>query len=146
MTDRARPENKSTIMGDPFIQSHMAEVMRSLRTQWILDIIRPYTRVELAYLASSLGVDVAEVEEILVALILDHKVSGRLDQVKGQLELDQHKHLDERRYASLDRWADEVGRMQRTIVGKSAQVGGPSLTGAMVERGMEMPGLSVGVF
>lgn len=76
-------------MGDPFIQSHLAEVLRSLRTQWIVDIIRPYTRVELSYLATSLGISVDEVEDILVALILDRKVSGRLDQVKGQLELDQ---------------------------------------------------------
>lgn len=38
-------------MSDPFIQSHIAEVLRSLRTQWILDIIRPYTRIEIDYLA-----------------------------------------------------------------------------------------------
>lgn len=38
-------------MADPFIQSHIAEVLRSLRTQWILDIIRPYTRIEIGYLA-----------------------------------------------------------------------------------------------
>lgn len=43
-------ENKST-MSDPFIQSHISEVIRSLRTQWIADIIKPYTRIEIDYLA-----------------------------------------------------------------------------------------------
>jgi hypothetical protein len=82
-------ENRATIMGDPFIQSHLADVLRSLRTQWILDIIRPYTRVALAFLATSLAVSVDEVEDIVIALILDRKLSGRIDQVKGELELDQ---------------------------------------------------------
>jgi COP9 signalosome complex subunit 2 len=44
-------ENRSTIMDDPFIREHIDDVLRSLRTQWILDIIKPYTRIEVAYLA-----------------------------------------------------------------------------------------------
>lgn len=44
-------ENRSTIMDDPFIREHIDEVLRSLRTQWILDVIKPYTRIEIAYLA-----------------------------------------------------------------------------------------------
>lgn len=44
-------ENKSTIMNDPFIREHIDEVLRSLRTQWIIDIIKPYTRIEVSYLA-----------------------------------------------------------------------------------------------
>jgi COP9 signalosome complex subunit 2 len=49
--DRLSTANRATIMDDPFIQSHIADVLRSLRTQWIVDIIRPYTRVEIGYLA-----------------------------------------------------------------------------------------------
>lgn len=44
-------ENKSTIMNDPFIREHIDEVLRSLRTQWIIDIIKPYTVIEVSYLA-----------------------------------------------------------------------------------------------
>lgn len=44
-------ENRSTIMDDPFIREHIDAVLRSLRTQWILDIIKPYSRIEVSYLA-----------------------------------------------------------------------------------------------
>lgn len=38
-------------MDDPFIRGYIDDVLRSLRTQWILEIIKPYTRLEIAYLA-----------------------------------------------------------------------------------------------
>ena len=44
-------ENRSTIMDDPFIREHIDAVLRSLRTQWILDVIKPYSRIEVSYLA-----------------------------------------------------------------------------------------------
>lgn len=43
--------NRETIMDDPFIRGYIDDVLRSLRTQWILEIIKPYTRIEIAYLA-----------------------------------------------------------------------------------------------
>ena len=44
-------DNRETIMDDPFIRGYIDDVPRSLRTQWILEIIKPYTRLEIAYLA-----------------------------------------------------------------------------------------------
>lgn len=38
-------------MDDPFISDYINDVLRSLRTQWILEMIKPYTRVEIEYLA-----------------------------------------------------------------------------------------------
>lgn len=38
-------------MDDPFIRFYIDDVLRSLRTQWILEIIKPYTRIEIDYLA-----------------------------------------------------------------------------------------------
>lgn len=43
--------NRETIMDDPFIRGYIDDVLRSLRTQWILEIIKPYTRIEVSYLA-----------------------------------------------------------------------------------------------
>ena len=45
-------ENRSTIMDDPFIRSYIGELLRSLRTQYLIDLIKPYTRLELAFLAT----------------------------------------------------------------------------------------------
>lgn len=112
-------------MDDPFIRFYIDDVLRSLRTQWILEIIKPYNRIEIAYLArvsssgsavlarsaglrferdywlqssrnkadrylslQQLGIPDEQVEEIVVSLILDEKVHGRIDQVSGRLDLD----------------------------------------------------------
>ena len=44
-------DNRSTIMDDAFIRSYIGELLRSLRTQYLIDLINPYTRLELSFLA-----------------------------------------------------------------------------------------------
>jgi COP9 signalosome complex subunit 2 len=44
-------DNHSTIMDDSFIRSHIGDLLRSLRTQYLIDLIKPYTRLELSFLA-----------------------------------------------------------------------------------------------
>lgn len=46
----SRAANRS-ITADPFIQIFIEDLLKSLRTQYIVDIIKPYTRLELDYLA-----------------------------------------------------------------------------------------------
>lgn len=75
-------------MDDAFIRLYIGELLRSLRTQYLIDLIKPYTRLELSFLAQQLNVDKDEVEELLIGLILDGKVDGRIDQVTMRLELD----------------------------------------------------------
>lgn len=43
--------NKATITSDPFIRFFIDDLLRSLRTQYIVDIIKPYTRLKLDFLA-----------------------------------------------------------------------------------------------
>lgn len=44
-------DNRATIMDDPFIRLYIDELLRSLRTQYLIDLIKPYTRLELSFLA-----------------------------------------------------------------------------------------------
>ncbi|BGP54663.1 hypothetical protein JCM8202_001040 [Rhodotorula sphaerocarpa] len=115
--------NRETIMDDPFIRGYIDDVLRSLRTQWILEIIKPYTRIEIAYLARQLGIPDSHVEEIVVALILDEKILGRIDQVTGRLELDRHTAVETRRYQALDRWTSQLHSLHGQLLSKAAQVG-----------------------
>ncbi|KAJ1623781.1 hypothetical protein T492DRAFT_912336, partial [Pavlovales sp. CCMP2436] len=39
--------NKRTIMDDDFIRDHIEEVLKSIRTQVLLKLIKPYTRIRL---------------------------------------------------------------------------------------------------
>lgn len=43
--------NKATITADPFIRFFIDDLLRSLRTEYIVDIIKPYTRMNLSFLA-----------------------------------------------------------------------------------------------
>lgn len=50
-TQPGHTDNRSTIMDDPFIRMYIGELLRSLRTQYLIDLIKPYTRLELSFLA-----------------------------------------------------------------------------------------------
>lgn len=101
-------DNKATILDDPFIRSYIDDVLRSLRTQYLIDLLKPYTRLEISFLArvcihgmcgpacagtnesdfQQLHIEKEEVEEILIELILDGKIKGKVDQLNGRVELE----------------------------------------------------------
>ena len=47
----------------------------------VLRAIQPYTRVRIPFIAQQLNVGEGEVEALLIPLILDGRVKGRIDQV-----------------------------------------------------------------
>jgi hypothetical protein len=51
LTKYIPPDNRSTIMEDNFIRQYIGELLKSLRTQYLIDLIKPYTRLELSFLA-----------------------------------------------------------------------------------------------
>jgi len=77
--------NKRTIMDDDFIRDHIEEVLKSIRTQVLLKLIKPYTRIRLPFIASNLNVEVEQVESLLISLILDGLVDGQIDQLQQLL-------------------------------------------------------------
>jgi len=115
-------DNRSTIMDDNFIRSYIGDLLRSLRTQYLIDLIKPYTRLELSFLAKQLNVDTAEVEELLIGLILEGKVEGKIDQVGMRLELDKKQSLEKKRYAALGRWTEALDAVHGGVIGKTAGV------------------------
>ncbi|EAU92264.2 MYC1 [Coprinopsis cinerea okayama7 len=124
-------DNRSTIMDDPFIRSYIGELLRSLRTQYLIDLIKPYTRLELSFLAKQLGVDIQEVEELLIGLILEGKVEGKIDQVGMRLELDRHQSLEKKRYAALTKWTEALEGVHGAVVGKTAVTSRSDPTGML---------------
>ncbi|KZO89689.1 PCI-domain-containing protein [Calocera viscosa TUFC12733] len=132
-------ENKATIMDDAFIRSYMGDVLRSLRTHYLIDLMKPYTRLEIGFLAKQLNVDNAEVEELCIGLILDGKVQGRIDQVAQIVELERHKGTDARRYNALDAWAGGMQKIFDNIVAKAGATNERGMGGMAMGMGMGMP-------
>ena len=53
--------------------------------QVVVAMIAPYRRVRTSYLATQLNIPHADVEQLLVSLILDERIRGRIDQVPWSL-------------------------------------------------------------
>ncbi|CAE6432589.1 unnamed protein product [Rhizoctonia solani] len=113
-----RADHRDTIMDDPFIASYIGDLLRSLRTSYLIDLIKPYTRLELGFLAKQLNVEKHEVEELLIGLILEGKVEGKIDQVAQRLEITKTQPLARRRYAALDKWTGALENLNGAISGK----------------------------
>lgn len=79
-------KNKGHIMDDEFVREHVADLLRTIRTQVLQRVIMPYTRISLEAISRELNdIPVADVENLLVGLILDAKLDGQIDQVEGVL-------------------------------------------------------------
>ncbi|EIN14388.1 PCI-domain-containing protein [Punctularia strigosozonata HHB-11173 SS5] len=136
-------DNRATIMDDAFIRSYIGDLLRSLRTQYLIDLIKPYTRLELSFLAKQLNVNVPEVEELLVGLILEGKVDGRIDQVGMRLELDRKQSLEKKRYAALEQWTETLEWVHGAVVGKNGTQGRGGEMG--MGMGMNLGGMGMGM-
>ncbi|CAL9092849.1 unnamed protein product, partial [Musa acuminata var. zebrina] len=78
--------NRRTIMDDPFIRNYIEDLLKNIRTQVLLKLIKPYTRIRIPFISKELNVPEKDVEQLLVSLILDNHIQGHIDQVNRVLE------------------------------------------------------------
>lgn len=85
--ERILRNNRSTITeSDTFIHDHIRELLVTMRTQVLLKMVRPYSRIRIPYLAQQLNIGdseegITEVEHLLVSLILDERIDAHIDQI-----------------------------------------------------------------
>jgi COP9 signalosome complex subunit 2 len=79
-------QNRGRIMEDEFISEYVVELLRTIRTQVLRRVIRPYTRISLQAISKELNnIPIGDVENLLVSIILDGTLEGQIDQVAGVL-------------------------------------------------------------
>lgn len=77
---------------DDFIRQFVSELLRTIRTQVILNYLVPYRRIRLSAIATALNdIPVEEVEGLLVNLILDGQIKGTINATDSILILDAPK-------------------------------------------------------
>ncbi|CAG8444215.1 9165_t:CDS:10 [Diversispora eburnea] len=87
-------DNRATIMDDLFIRTYIDDVLKNIRTQVLL-----------------------HVEDLLVGLVLDQKIKGRIDQVNQRLEL-YRQSSDTERYNAIDKWSNNVSTLYKTCINR----------------------------
>lgn len=103
---------------DKELKEYSAEFFKAIKQKILLEKIMSYTNVSLSYLAQDLGVSDAEVKALLVELILDEKVEGKIDESKGFLELkpSERNVLEMKRYTSLEKMGNNLNSMFTSIL------------------------------
>lgn len=97
--------------------SIISDLLRNIRTQVLMKLIKPYTRIHIPFISKELNIDANEVENLLVSCILDNMVKGRIDQVNQVLELNREKSCSSR-YNSIDKWTTQLSSLYNTITSK----------------------------
>jgi len=110
-------QNRETIMDDPFIREHIEDLLRNIRTQVLIKLIKPYTRIKISFISGELNIEPSDVESLLVSCILESTIYGRIDQVNGVLELDKRPE-GTARYSALDKWNVQLSQLQKVIINK----------------------------
>lgn len=111
--------NRNNIMDDPFIREHIEDLLRNIRTQVLIKLIGPYTRIHIPFISKELNIDEKEVENLLVTCILDNTISGRIDQVNSVLELASGRR-GAARYGALDKWTTQLAALHQALANKMA--------------------------
>lgn len=84
--ERILNKNEGHLMDDEFIREYLADLLRTIRMQVLLEVLRPYKRISIEAVARKLnGIPLSDVENLLVTAILDGKLDARIDQVNGVL-------------------------------------------------------------
>eukprot|EP01111_Echinosteliopsis_oligospora_P000089 TRINITY_DN1008_c0_g1_i1.p1 TRINITY_DN1008_c0_g1~~TRINITY_DN1008_c0_g1_i1.p1 ORF type:complete len:454 (+),score=103.37 TRINITY_DN1008_c0_g1_i1:56-1417(+) len=111
-------DNRKTIMDDPFIRMYIEDLLRNMRTQVLLKLLQPYTRIRIPFISKALNVTAEEVESLLVSLILDNKIRGSIDQVNQQLTLDASLSSHYHKYRAMDKWSSQLNTLHQSVVSR----------------------------
>lgn len=109
---------KTELLDDPIISWHLTELKDSLLENNLLRLLEPFSRVQVAHVASLIDLPAQTVEDKLSSMILDRKLRGILDQGAGVLILFQPNQQDKNYSTGLE-IIKELGGVVDTLYGKA---------------------------
>mmetsp|Transcript_26985 Transcript_26985/g.60355 ORF Transcript_26985/g.60355 Transcript_26985/m.60355 type:complete len:450 (+) Transcript_26985:103-1452(+) len=117
--ERTLENKQNRILADPFIMSYVSPLRRRMREQVLLNLVKPYRRIRLEFVARELKLDEAEVEGLLVNMILDKRIDGKIDQIRGFLSLGgESKSVKAKNYDALTQWSSTLKSLSNSLSSK----------------------------
>ncbi|CCJ28413.1 unnamed protein product [Pneumocystis jirovecii] len=101
------------IMEDAFIQVYIDDILQNIRSQILVRLILPYTQINISFIEKELNVTSTEVEALLINLILDERIQGKIDQVNQILNLKAEEELEEKKDVAILALAESVNKLWR---------------------------------
>ena len=86
---------RNRILDEPLLQQYLEPLRRRMREHVVANLVRPYGRVRLAFIAHELSLTVEQVEDLLVDLIRESKLPALIDKPNGWLTVLQKEEPDE---------------------------------------------------
>ena len=113
--ERTLRNKQNKILDDPFIMTYVEPLRRRMREQVLLALVRPYQTIRLEFVARELGLAPGDVESLLVDMILDKRIVGKVDQINGFLQLgDGKSSLLSKKYDSIAKWTAALSALSNT--------------------------------
>eukprot|EP01022_Parablepharisma_sp_SALTPOND_P024636 TRINITY_DN551_c0_g1_i5.p1 TRINITY_DN551_c0_g1~~TRINITY_DN551_c0_g1_i5.p1 ORF type:complete len:284 (+),score=47.45 TRINITY_DN551_c0_g1_i5:1801-2652(+) len=108
----------SKLATDKELKEYAGDFFKAIKQKIVIEKITSYTSVSIQYLARDLGVSEGEMKALLVELILDERVNGKIDESKGLLELSSSERdvLEGKRYAALEKMTNSLTTMFTGII------------------------------
>ncbi|WFD43987.1 hypothetical protein MPSI1_002652 [Malassezia psittaci] len=95
------------------------DVLNELRVQYLIDAVRPYKSVRIMTLANLLHVSYEQMQSLVLMLILDGRMQGRIDDVNQTLQLDSpHDSLSKRHARAMHEWSNQLSELALAIRSK----------------------------
>jgi len=117
--EKVLKDNRASILEDNFMRDYIEDLMRNIRTQVLLKILTPYTKIRTSFIAQELNISSAQVEDLMVSLILDNKIRGKIDQVNQLLELESGKSSSSfAKYKAVEKWATQLSSLSATVLSR----------------------------
>ena len=91
-----------------------------LQGKALCNLVKSYDRVKLKWLCHKLGMELDGVERLIVKLIIDGELNGRLDQVNMFLILKERDNKANAILNSLSLWLKSVNTLRNTINSRAA--------------------------
>ena len=102
------------LMEDPFVAENIAEVTRAIRTNSVLQIIAPYRRFSLLWLAKKVQISLVEAQDIISFLIMDQKLRALIDQPSMTVDIQQV--TDGQRMDGIRKWTGAIDNLCSAIL------------------------------
>ncbi|WFC96169.1 hypothetical protein MBRA1_002825 [Malassezia brasiliensis] len=120
--ERIVRDNHATLTDDDFIREFISDVLTELRIQYLIGAVRPYGSIRLSALANMLQLAQERVTSLVLMLILDGRIRGRIDQVEGTLELaPRAEQVSRRQVGVVHAWGRELEDLAIAIGAKQHQ-------------------------